>query len=324
MKRFLLALALLLGAAVVIAIAGLTWAHVAIRRERAPLPAPEAVAAAAVSQSGGPRRLSIINTASQPMPRSAVLDPGRDPRPDQPYVVSHPSFVLQWPDGRILLIDLGMNRDQALAFGKPLELLGGAEPIEPHGSIAEQLGDVRPKVQGVIFTHLHSDHVGGIVDLCAGGPVSVFMTPAQAENSNYTTRPGRNLLREAACAREVVLPGGPIIPVPGFPGVFVIAAGGHTPGSQIVVARVDGTGEARTYLFAGDIANNIDGIGEDIPKPRLYSLLMVPEDGERLTELRRFIRDLRSRHGIVPLVSHDERHLAQSGVPAWTEQAAGG
>jgi ABC-type sulfate/molybdate transport systems ATPase subunit len=44
---------------------------------------------------------------------------------------------------------------------------------------------------------------------------------------------------------------------------------------------------------------------------------MVPEDDERQTELRRFLRRLRDRDGFTLLVSHDELALQQSGVPAW-------
>ncbi len=313
-----MAVALLVGAAVIIAAAGITWAHIAIRRERAPLPTFDAITASA-GQTDNPVRLSVINTASQTMPRAAVLDPGRDPRPNDPYVMSHPSFVLEWADGRILLIDLGMNREEALSFGRPLELLGGAAPMEPHFSTAERLGNARRRVRGIVFTHLHTDHVGGIIDLCAGNDqqVSVFMTPAQAERPNYTTRPGRSELRAAPCVREAVLSGGPLIPVPDFPGVFIVAAGGHTPGSQMIVAHVATREGTKTFLFAGDIANNIDGIRENIPKPYLYSLVLVPEDGERLDELRRFIRDLSVQKGVVPLVSHDQGSLEASGIPEW-------
>lgn len=133
------AAALLLVVALLAAAAGLAWAHLAIRRERPPLPAPEVVARAIASEDG-PIAVSMIDTARQAMPRSAVLDPGRDPTPDAAYVMSHPSFVLEWADGRILLVDAGMTRDEAIAFGKPAEWVAGAEPIAPEESVAERLG----------------------------------------------------------------------------------------------------------------------------------------------------------------------------------------
>lgn len=315
----------MLGLIVVIVVGlglGLTWAHVAIRRERAPLPTGETIVTS-LAGDDRPVRLTYINTASQPMPRGAVLDPKRDPRPTEPYVMSHPAFVLEWADGRILLIDTGMTRDEATTFGKPIELLGGAAPIQPLVSVAERLGEARERVRGVIFTHLHTDHTGGIPSLCEGvrHRVRVFMTPAQAARPNYTSRPGLETVTDARCVRIEHLSDGPLLPVHRFPGVFVIAAGGHTPGSQLIVAYVGAPDGARAYVFVGDIVNNIDGITEDIPKPWFYRTFIVPEDGVRQEELRRYLRELRDRFGFTLLVSHDQRQIEQSGITAWSSDS---
>jgi glyoxylase-like metal-dependent hydrolase (beta-lactamase superfamily II) len=320
-RKIVIGIGVLIVAVIAFVAVGLSWAHLAIDRERAPLPDRMTLTLAAAMYKDLPVRLSVLNTASQPMPRSAVLDPSKDPKPNEPYVMSHPSFVLEWADGRILLIDTGMTRQGALDFGRPLEWLGGAAPMQPHGSAASRLGDARQRVQGVVFTHLHLDHVGGITEVCEGlgHPVRVFMTDAQAERPNFTTRPGLKLLRQTSCVQEVRLKGNRLLPVPGFDGVFVIAAGGHTPGSQMVVAVVATPEQAHGYIFTGDIVNNIDGVNDNIPKPFLYSLLMVPEDAQRLTELRRYLKNLRDGNNFTLLVSHDQIALQQSGVPAWVQ-----
>jgi glyoxylase-like metal-dependent hydrolase (beta-lactamase superfamily II) len=298
---------------------GLVSAHLAMRREHARLPAAEQIRAGADAPDG-PLRVAVINTASQPMPRSAVLAQAEDPRPSEPYIMSHPSFVVEWPDGRLLLVDLGMNHDQALAFGRPIQRLTGGAPIVPLNSVTQRLGAALKRVQGIVFTHLHADHVGGITDLCGElhRTVPVYMTEAQADRPNFTTRAGLRRVRESGCARIEPLRGEGLRPVPGFPGVFVIAAGGHTPGTQIVVAYVGSGSDRRPYAFVGDVANNADGITYDLPKPFLYSLLVVPEDRPRLQELRRYLRELRDRYGVTLLVSHDQRQLDASGLPEWT------
>jgi glyoxylase-like metal-dependent hydrolase (beta-lactamase superfamily II) len=231
--------------------------------------------------------------------------------------MSHPSFVLEWEDGRILLIDAGMTRQGAVDFGGSIELVGG-EAIEAHGSVAEQLGAARRRVQAVIFTHLHLDHVGGITELCADrdDPLRIPMTAPQAERPNYTTRGSLALVHEAPCTVPQVLAGDGPVRVPGFPGVAVATVAGHTPGSQVVVARLQNGGG--TYVFVGDIANHIDGINDNIPKPFLYRFLVVPEDEAQLARLRRLVRDLRERHGAVLLLAHDQLHLQRSGVPGYT------
>jgi glyoxylase-like metal-dependent hydrolase (beta-lactamase superfamily II) len=324
LRRILLALIGLAGVGVVIAAGGLAWAHVAIRRERTPLPPRTSVTFAPAGARELPVRLTYINTASQPMPRSAVLSARDDPRRNEPYVMSHPSFVLEWADGRMLLVDAGMTRDGAREFGRLLGPLGGAGPIQPLTSVAERLGDAHRRVQGVIFTHLHIDHVGGLADLCAGldHPLRVFMTEAQAERPNYTTRPALKLLRAAPCVRPELLPQKSLIPVPGFGGVFVIPAGGHTPGSQIIFTEIPYATGARGFVFTGDIVNNIDGINYNIPKPFLYRWFLVPEDNSRLDELRRYLRDLRDGNRFELLVSHDQRALESSGVPEWTANSS--
>lgn len=328
LRKIVVGVAVLLGLAGTAIAVLLALTHAGVRRERAPLPSREEVVASAAAGEH-PVALGIANTASQGAPRAAVLDPALDPAPDEPYVMSHPGFVLAWSDGRRLLVDVGMDRAGALAFGGPVELVSGGAPIDPHASVAEQLGSDAMQVEGVIFTHLHSDHVGGVTELCRGRtrPFRVFMTEAQDQRPNHTTRPGRTLLAQVKrgaqgegdppCVEVVSLPSGGLQPVPGFPGVFVIAAGGHTPGSQIVLAHVDTGAGATTYAFTGDIVNHVAAIDHDIPKPTLYRILVVPESDERQAELRRFLKDLRDGGGVKLLISHDERMLDASGVPAY-------
>lgn len=297
-------------------IVGLTMAHIAVVREMPVLPG---LSLLQMMDDGGdpPVRLSYVNTASQEMPRSAVLDATQDPDPQARYVMSFPAFVLEWADGKILLVDAGMTREEAASFGRPLEWAVRAKPMQVFGSVAEQLGGARSRVQGIVFTHLHSDHVGGIDELCAGRPdrITAFMTEAQVERPNYTTRGGLRRVRASSCVELARLEHGPIFRLEGFPGVMVLAAGGHTPGSQMIVARVGSRWATQTYVFAGDIANHIDGIRHDIPKPFLYSLLVVPEARTRLAELRRYLKGLRDRGGFRVLVSHDQLDIERSGVP---------
>lgn len=320
LRRLILAVVVLVLGGIVFLAVGLVSAHVAIRRERAPLPTAQMILDSA-SGDDRPVRLSVINTASQVMPRSGVLDPEKDPRPSEPYVMSHPSFVLEWADGRMLLIDTGMNRAQAVTFGWPLETFAGASPLQPMLSVKESLGDKRKQLQGVIFTHLHTDHTGGIIDICHGidHDLPVFMTDAQRDRPNHTTKPGLEYLKDAGCVRQERLSGTSLMPVPGFPGIDVIAAGGHTPGSQLIVAHVAGENGLRTFVFVGDIVNNLDGILADVPKPYLYRKLIVPEDDERQSELRAFLRDLREHYGVSVVVSHDQRAIEALKIPAWQQ-----
>lgn len=319
MRKIVIGSVVLVGLALLVLGGLLAWAHLGIRAERAELPT-ERNLYSSILAADRPVRLSYINTATQPMPRAGVLDADTDPHPDAAYVMSHPSFVLEWEDGRILLIDTGMTRDVAIEFGDLIEKLGAASALEPLTPVADALGEKAKQVRGVVFTHLHMDHVGALPSLCAtGAKFDVFMTRAQAERPNYTTSPGLDLVRKTPCATIRVLDDeGPAHKVPGFPGVAVIAAGGHTPGTQLISARVRTNDGDHLVAFAGDIVNNVDGIVHQVSKPWAYRMFVVPEDDERLGEVRGYLRDLAL--GPVKyevLVSHDQLQLEASSIKAY-------
>ena len=89
------------------------------------------------------------------------------------------------------------------------------------------------------------------------------------------------------------------------------AVGGHTPGSTIYLAHVDGT----TWGFSGDVTNSMESLRQNRPKPRVYSVLIVPENLERLDVLRRWLADLEERPGVEVVVSHDIDHVVEIGIP---------
>lgn len=305
MFRLLAAVGVLLVVVLLVLAGTLAWAHRGIRRENPPL--PDFAALRAMADAGNrPVRLRWINTASQ-------LTPGVDDSGDAQRIV-HPVFVLEWEDGRILLVDAGMSADAARQFGRPMELLMGAEPVEVGRSVSAALGAARSRVVGITFTHLHVDHTEGIASLCKNGapPLSVFMTPAQLERPNHTTRPGLAQIREAPCGRIVTLPDTGIGMLP-LPGVGVVRVAGHTPGSQVVVVWVGNP--ARGYVLAGDVTFAMADIRDDRGKPLAYRLLITPESEEQLAKVRPWLRTLAVEHSFTIIPSHDQGNIEALGIP---------
>lgn len=294
MKRVARILAIAIGALLSVGAFFLAQAHIQIRTIDPPI--PEVASVLALTPSGpGPVALRVVNTATQG--------------------IEHPAFVLGWPDGRLFLFETGMDREGARAFGAPMERFVGAAPIEPHGSVAEQMGDDILRVQGVAFSHLHHDHTGGVVSLCQATDhlLPRFHTRLQAETRNYTTRPGAALLEEATCLVPKVVEGRAPAEISGFPGLFLIPAGGHTPGSTVLVATLPD----RTWIFAGDIQNQKDDLLANRPKAWAYSALITPEWPDRLERLRRWLIALDAAPGATVIVSHDVDAARRDGVPDW-------
>jgi glyoxylase-like metal-dependent hydrolase (beta-lactamase superfamily II) len=287
--RVLVGLAVLFSIALLWAGGGLAWAHLELWRLRPPLPDANEIAALGDAPDA-PVRLWWWN--------------------------------LEWTNGRRLLIDAGMSRSAAERFAAPIVQAGGTPPVVRE-SLAERLGAAAGTLAGALFSHLHTDHVEGMGELCkarSGAPLPVFQTPDQARRSNYTTRAGRDLLEAAGCAAPHELPDLALAPVPGFAGVAVVAGAGHTPGSQIVLAALAEGGERRLLAFTGDVANHVDGIRLGVPKPILYRTLMVPESEGRLARLRDWLAEL-ERGGATLLVAHDGLHLETLGIPELPEPA---
>ena len=279
-------------------------AHLEIR-ELDPDPPPVATLLALDDLVDRPVRLAWMETA-----RQASFAP-------PPRILSHSSFALEWSDGRLLLVDLGMSAEGAREFSAPFEALG-ASPVETFGSVGEQLGRAAERVAGVVLTHLHIDHVEGARSLCdarSGAPLPVFQVRAQAERTNYTTRGAAELVDDVGCLNRTIVPEGNASAVPGFPGVALIHAAGHTPGSQMLAASLAGPDGPRRVLFTGDVVNDIDSARLGRPKPLIYRLLIVPEADGQLSRIRRFLAGLEREHGFTLAVAHDGDHLASLGLP---------
>jgi glyoxylase-like metal-dependent hydrolase (beta-lactamase superfamily II) len=305
--------------AVAVVAGGLAWLHWSIQLARDPLPMlPDVLALEASSDL--PVKLSVIETSQQQTPRAGVIDPAGDPHKDAPFLMTHPAFVLEWADGRILLVDTGMTHDGSVKFGVPLEQFFHAGPAIALTSTAAALGDAAARVQGIVFTHLHIDHTDGLRELCPriGHPVKIFMTARQQEAWTPFTAEGRDLVMHAPCGDRVRLGGAALMPLDGFPGVGIVSVGGHTPESTAIFAAVRGAdGTLVRWVFTGDVTNTIDGMRGDVSKPLFYRLLIVPEDEERLGELRRWFSALERDDGFRVVVSHDQQHLHELGIPAW-------
>jgi len=300
-KRVGLIVLLAVGAPLLIGLALLVEAHVELRGLERPLPSSEERAGLR-SGPGGP--VSV-----------AWIESGLQRRSDGTYSTTG-GFLLSWADGRTFLIDAGMTESGMREFGEALEFAMGADPAEVFGSVGAQLGPRASRLVGIGMTHLHHDHTEGAGELCAardGAPLALVQLPDQADLGNYTTDRGREALMGAPCieSERLARPNeGAIHPVDGLPGLGAFAAGGHTPGSTVFVARLPD----RLVWFAGDITNEHAALLENRGKSWIYSTLMVPENTGRLDELRRWLAARHAEPASFVVVSHDRRGMSEAGI----------
>jgi glyoxylase-like metal-dependent hydrolase (beta-lactamase superfamily II) len=218
------------------------------------------------------------------MPRGALFA-GESLLAQHPMV--HQVFELRGGDADVV-VDAGMSKELASAMP------GGRF----HDAAWEQALAAMRRADRIVVTHEHFDHLGGI---------SAY-TPTEELR-------GRLLMRREALANGSALDDADypaalrsLEPLPDAraqaiaPGVVLLQAAGHTPGSQIVYARLAG---GREILFVGDVAWHLDQIRQLHYRPRLVTL-MLGEDRPAVMAQLRALHDFMAAHpDVVVLVSHD-------------------
>lgn len=251
----------------------------------------------AVRVPGGPESVEFFAVASQAMGERTL---------------GHTVFLLRWADGGMFMIDAGMDEVAAAEFAELLASLGrGGEHVYA-ASIADALGSAIADVRGVGLTHLHIDHAQGLLGFCEkrGRGARVYQTRDQATEHNLHTRESAGIVRES-CLEPGELAGDTVLSPAGFPGLAMVALGGHTPGSTLFAAEVAG----HLWLFSGDITNTKSAIVDDHGKGFLYSWIMVPENTARTGLLRDWLREADSAHDVTVVVSHDLDDARATGMP---------
>ena len=223
--------------------------------------------------------------------------------PDEPSIQARTVFQIVYADGTVM-IDSGMDEQVHRFFGR-----GAIEPYYPEA--AKQVERALRNARAIIITHEHGDHIAGVIRtpfLNALAP-KTLVTRAQVQQLETNPQmPEIKITPEMASRYNVVdyekyLPFGP--------GVALINAPGHTPGSQMVYVALE---SGREYLFIGDTAWHMDGVrlikGKDAP--------WVQEDkGALLAQLKWLNEISRTKKNLVIIASHDDeehRKLIADGV----------
>jgi glyoxylase-like metal-dependent hydrolase (beta-lactamase superfamily II) len=200
-------------------------------------------------------------------------------------------FQIRYPRGWIM-VDAGMAKD-----------LGPKYSYVPGG-----LDRVREALRGarlILVTHEHDDHVAEVVRAPMADAVAGKTVLTRAQVQTLIDRPITPLIQlTPSRARNYIVVDYDVL-YPVAPGVVLLKAAGHTPGSQIVYVRV---ASGREFLLIGDVTWAMAGIERRLQKPQETSRALG-EDRHALQQQIDWLSGLTQRQNIVLVNCHDEAWL---------------
>jgi glyoxylase-like metal-dependent hydrolase (beta-lactamase superfamily II) len=235
----------------------------------------------------GPRQIQSILVAEADMPRGMVFAG----EPFEPLHQVHQVFRLVWAD-RLVLVDAAFPREQfeqMPAFGESRYSDAGWQTVERALATADQ----------ILITHEHFDHIAGVAALPESRAAHLRLNAAQLEN---TAALDESAVPEALRGALEPLPSDRALAV--APGVVLLAAPGHTPGSQIVYVRLE---DGREALLLGDVAWNGGQIADLHYRPRLVTYMLGENRANVMAQLRTLHELAKTDPDVIQVVSHDKR-----------------
>jgi len=223
--------------------------------------------------------------------------------PDEPSVQARTAFQIVYADGTIML-DSGMDRQVHNFFGR-----GVVEPYDPDA--AREVERALVASRSIIITHEHGDHVAGVIHspLAKELAPKTILTRDQVKTLLTNPQMPEIKLTPEMAGRYNIVDYDKYLPF--APGIVLIKAPGHTPGSQMVYIKLD---SGREYLFLGDTAWHMDGVrqvkGKDAP--------WIQEDEELLKAQLTWLNKLyNTERNLIIVSSHDDeqrRELVDKGI----------
>lgn len=201
------------------------------------------------------------------------------------------AYQLVWSDGSTVIIDTAMSEGQSRdAHGEDYDTAAWAR---------EQQALHRAK--GIYVTHEHVDHLGGLLAEVEQLPSldAVHLTSQQLAHPE-NTKPASLPPAAAAKLQPFVLEGARAV----APGVVLIEARGHTPGSLLVYIQL---ADGRELVLTGDTAWHRENISEETGPPRLVSLLLHNDRDANACQLRSLHALSKTAPDIAVVPGHDAR-----------------
>ncbi len=169
----------------------------------------------AVEVDDGPQPLSLTDPSPAPRPMHPII--GRLLRPSGLLFVSTLTLavisIASLPDGRLHLTMLDVGQGDAILVEAPsgatMLIDGGPDPDLTLGRLGEQLPFFQRRIDVMLLTHPHQDHVAGLLEVLRRYQIGLVLDSGRTfDNPSYTrflalarTEPGARLVKARAGQR---------------------------------------------------------------------------------------------------------------------------
>lgn len=298
MHRVLLPLAVLLA----VLLGGCAWSSHATRASTLGV-ARSSDDLLAVLDVPGPLTVESVNSADWVVPRSGLINLDAPTAKaagltdgDEPIQIYF--HAIHHPTRGTFLIDTGIEKalrdapEKAAMRGLVASVMH-LEKLQPHQPLGDWLAAQPAPVAGVLFTHLHFDHVTGAPDLpkttaVYAGPGETrtrALVNALVQGTMDRALDGLPPVEEWPYAADPAGRFAGVVDVFGDGSLWALWTPGHTPGSTAYVARTP----QGPVLFTGDTAHTVWGWDHDV-EPGSYTADHA-KNLESLAQLRRLVRE---------------------------------
>jgi len=195
-------------------------------------------------------------------------------------------------DGTIM-VDSRMDLQVHKFFGRGVE-----EPYFPEA--AKEVERAVRAARAIVLTHEHGDHIAGVIrtPFFAELAPKTVITRTQAETLMRDPQMPEIKLTPDQVRRFIVIDYETYYPF--APGIALIKAAGHTPGSQMIYVALE---SGQQLLLAGDVAWHMDGVRSITGKDAPWITEDVPAIQGELAWLNTLTRNEKN---LTVVLSHDE------------------